>query len=110
VYGPGVFFGVALTAAALELVRRRKLREEQSALWIAGGLGLAALASSPALRGRLGGWLGLPPRDAVLLAAFGFLAVAVLDLAVRISRIVERQKILAQAIAAAETRPERDEA
>ncbi len=84
----------------LELVRRRRLREEFSWLWSVGFLALMILALSPSLRLRLQGWMPLGNEGSVVhgISLF-FLAALAMDFSLRISRLATQHKNLAQELA-----------
>ena len=58
-----LFAAIALLLFVLELVRRRRLQERYSVLWLATGLTLLILAAWPALLERISSVLGIasPP-------------------------------------------------
>lgn len=86
--------------AVVELVRRRRLREEFSWLWLLAFAALLAVALAPGARARLNAWLP-SEGDAgpLLLVAVAFLLALSLDLSIKMSRFATRQKNLAQEIA-----------
>jgi hypothetical protein len=94
----------------LELVRRRRLAEEYSALWIVAALGLLAAAIRRDLIDRTAAWLGIYYGPAVLLLG---LVVAVSAVLLWMSVILSRQQaqidhlIEESAILAAELREHR---
>lgn len=90
----------------LRLVRRRALRAKYSMLWLSLGAGLVAFAVAPRVLDRVSRWLGIsyPP------ATFLFLAVLLLFLIVvhfswELSRLEERTRTLAEALALHTTTP-----
>lgn len=101
---------LALLAAVVELVRRRKLTEEYSFLWIACSLALVGLAVRRDLLDRAASWLGVfyPPMVLLML-----LIVMVFVASLCFSVIVSRQRqqierlIEETAILSAELREER---
>ena len=96
----------------LELVRRRRLAEEYSALWIVAALTLLAASIRPDLIDRTASWLGIYYGPAVLLLGLVVVASAVL---LWMSVILSRQQaqidslIEETAILSAELREQRGE-
>ena len=87
-------------AGVIELVRRRRLREEFSWLWSLAFAALLALALVPGARARLSSWLGTGGESgAVVMVALAFLAALALDFSIRVSRLATQQKNLAQELA-----------
>jgi hypothetical protein len=97
----------------LELVRRRRLAEEYSALWIVAALALLAASIRRDLIDRTASWLGIYYGPAVLLLGLVVVVSAVL---LWVSVILSRQQaqidslIEETAILSAELREHRDEA
>jgi Uncharacterized conserved protein (DUF2304) len=84
----------------IELVRRRKLREEYSWVWVATSLVLIALAASSDLLHTLSSWIGAASSVSTLFfGAFVFLLALVLQFSVRLSRLTHRHRTLAQRMA-----------
>lgn len=84
----------------VELVRRRKLREEYSWVWVATSLVLIALAASRDLLHTLSSWIGAASSVSTLFfGAFVFLLALVLQFSVRLSRLTHRHRTLAQRMA-----------
>lgn len=89
-----------MLAVAIELVRRRKLREEYALLWLITGLVLLVLAWQHQ-------WLAWfqrlisakSPVSALFFGAFLFLMLLCLMLSVRLSKLAFKQKGLAQKMA-----------
>lgn len=90
-------FGIMMLLLIIELVRRRKLREEYSWLWLMTGSGILLLTL----------WFGLlkwvthvvgavTPASAIFLCAFLFLILISLHFSVVISKLTDRNKELAQ--------------
>ena len=97
---------VALTGAAIvvlvvfELVRRRKLREEYSWIWIATAAGVCVLALNQGLLLTLTRWIGAASSVSTLF--FGtivFLMALCVQFSIRLSRLTHRQRTLAQRLA-----------
>ncbi len=111
----------ALLAVVIELVRRRRLAEEQSFIWILCALCLLVLSLWRGILHAVARWLGVYYPPAVLLLAllvFVFLAalyisVVISDQRRQIERLVEDLAILAAEVrelrGEAELRGERDE-
>ena len=87
---------VAVAMATLELVRRRKLREEYAMLWIVTSVGMLVFAIFPTILFRLSEALKVSYLTIVLLMAFLFLAMIVLHFAVVISKQSEEIRHLTQ--------------
>jgi len=84
----------------LELVRRRKLREEYSWVWIGTSVALIVLAISNDLLVTLSQWVGAAsPVSTLFFGAFVFLLALVLQYSVRLSRLTHRHRTLAQRLA-----------
>jgi len=92
-----VAVAVAMMAFVLELVRRRKLREEYSFLWIATAVVLLALAMEPRLltwfRGLIDAKTG---PSGLFFGALVFLMAVSLMMSIRLSRLTFRSKALTQ--------------
>ena len=92
---------IALLIAVADLVRRRRLREEFSWIWILGASGALVLSLSETARLGLGGILGTTGNTPTTLVAAGllFLAGVCLDISTKVSRLANQQKNLAQDLA-----------
>jgi hypothetical protein len=91
---------LALMLTVLELVRRRRLKEEYSLLWLATAVVVLVLASSRALLDAMARAMGIfYPPSALVVAGFGLLLVAALHFSVVVSRLAEENKTLAQELA-----------
>ena len=78
---------IALLVAVLELVRRRKLAEEYSLLWIAGAVALIVLAAWRHVIDTVAGWIGVYyPPILLLLVLIVMVFVALLWFSVIVSR------------------------
>jgi hypothetical protein len=106
---------IVLTAFGLmclifELVRKRRLREEYSWLWLLTGFGILLLAFFPQdWLMYLAEWLGSRnPPAAIFFVGFCFVTLVCLQFSVRLSRQTEQVKTLAQKIALLEADLERD--
>ncbi|MEE2828889.1 MAG: DUF2304 domain-containing protein, partial [Myxococcota bacterium] len=102
---PLLLASIALLLAVLELVRRRKLREEFSWLWVAGASGALLLSCWVVGRAALTDLLGTSTEELALVAAsILFVAMVCLDISTKVSRMANQQKNLVQAIARLEKR------
>lgn len=101
---------ILLLLVVLELVRRRRLMERYSLLWIVTGLTLVVFAAWPAALARLSTAAGIAyPPTALFVVAVGFILVVLLHFSTVISRLVERNQRLAQHVGLIEERLERME-
>ena len=88
-----------LLVAVVELIRRGRLKERYSLLWLLAGLILLILSSSRNLLDSLSHLLGVYyPPSLLFLLAFFFLLLITLHFSVVISSLHERNKRLAQEI------------
>jgi type VI protein secretion system component VasK len=97
-----------LVVLIFELVRRRKLREEYSWVWVITAIGLAVLAWYQELLLTLSQWVG--SSNAVSTLFFGallFLLALVLQYSVRLSRLTHRHRTLGQRLALLEEEMQR---
>ena len=95
----------ALLLLVLELVRRRRLQERYSVLWLVTGLTLVVLAAWPALLARIASALGIAsPPNALFVVALGFFLAVMLHFSLVISRLSEQTSRLAQRLAMLEER------
>lgn len=86
--------------AVVELVRRRRLREEFSWLWLLAFAVLLGLALLPVARLRLQAWMAARgDLGAVAAVAVVFLTALCLDFSIQVSRFATQQKNLAQEMA-----------
>ena len=93
----GIAGGATLLLFVLELVRRKKLLEGYALLWILACVALIIISLWESLWERLAKILGIYYAPAILfLFAFGFLLLIVLDLTVKISKLTEQNRKLAQ--------------
>ncbi len=98
----------AVVVLVFELVRRRKLREEYSWVWIGTALGIAVLALYQDLLLTLSRWIGAASSVSTLFfGALLFLFLLVLQFSVRLSRLTHRQRTLGQRMALLEEELER---
>ncbi len=95
-----IIIAVSVLLLVLELVRRRKLREEYSILWVLTASLLLILAFS-------GGWVleltrligATTPTSTLFLGALLFLMLVALQFSVRVSKLTYRNKALTQRLA-----------
>ena len=84
----------------VELVRRRKLREEYSWVWVGTAVCLLVLAWKQDLLVSFSGWIGAASTVSTLFfGAFLFLLALVLQFSVRLSRLTHRHRTLGQRLA-----------
>ena len=95
-----IISAVGLLIIVLELVRRRRLREEYSWIWLLTAIGYLAIAIVPGLIEWVAGAIG-SVRPTSVFAFFGlfFLFLVSIQFSVQISRLAEQNKDLAQQIA-----------
>lgn len=94
--------GIAAVILVLvvELVRRRKLREEFAWVWIAVSALLSAAALSESLVAAVSDWIGSTTAISTLFfGAILFLLLLSLQLSVRLSKLTHRHRTLAQRMA-----------
>ncbi len=92
----------------LELVRRRKLREEYSWVWILVSLVLLAIATNEAVIVGISRAIGSATGTSTLFfGAILFLLLLALQFSVRLSRLTHRQRTLAQRLALLEQEVDR---
>lgn len=98
---------ILLLAVVLDLVRRRRLREEFSWLWALGATAMFFLALWPTGRKRVARLLDSSNEGTgVLLLAILFLCGVVLHLSTRVSSLANQSRVLAQHVARLEKRAE----
>ena len=83
----------------IEMIRRRKLREEYALLWLAASLALTVLAIFPDIPIRLNRLLNIDYQTIVMILVFLFLGMIVMHFAVVISSHAEQIRQLAQQVA-----------
>ncbi len=92
-----------MLVVVFELVRRRKLMERYSLLWLLAALVLLVLAIFGDLLGAVSDALGIAtPSNALFLIAFVFVTLVLLHFSVTISRLTDDSKVLAQQLALVE--------
>ena len=99
-----ILASVALLLAVLDLVRRRRLREEFSVLWVVGTTSALVLSAWDYARSQLARLLGTSEETALVAAAALFLALVCLDISTKVSRLANQQKNLVQELARLEKR------
>lgn len=90
---------VVIAAATVELIRRRKLREQYAMVWLLASSVLIVFAIYPKLLIIISGWLGVNYLTTLFLATFLFLALVALSQAMVISRLTEDLRQTAQRVA-----------
>lgn len=94
-----------LLLLVLELVRRRRLQERYSLLWLATGGSLLLLAAWSSLLNRISDSLGIrTPSNALFVVAAGFFLAVLLHFSIAMSRLSEQTSRLAQRLAMLEER------
>ena len=92
--------GVGLLLFVLELVRRRRLREEYSWIWLLTAIGYFLVAVWPNLAVWVAGLIGSTrPTAAFTFLGLLFLFLICIQFSVQISRLTEQNKNMAQHIA-----------
>jgi Uncharacterized conserved protein (DUF2304) len=95
-----VAISIALLILIVELIRRRKLKEEYSVLWFLTGFAIVVLASWYELLVVVTHFIGaVIPTSTLFFFAFIFLILVSLQFSVRISMLDDRVKFLAQQLA-----------
>lgn len=94
------FAAVGLALVVLDLVRRRRLSEEFSLVWLVSSLVIAALGFSTSLLQGVTRTLGILYESSTVFAAgIGFALIALLYLSVRLSRLTQEHVVLAREVA-----------
>lgn len=95
-----VLLAAGLVVLTFELVRRRKLREEYSWVWLATAVLLAVLALQQDLLLTVSRWIGSSNVVSTLFfGAFLFVMALLLQVSVRLSRLTHRHRTLGQRLA-----------
>ena len=95
-----LLFAAALVVLIFELVRRRKLREEYSWVWVTTACCLAVLALQQDVLITLSQWIGSASAVSTLFfGAFLFVLALLLQVSVRLSRLTHRHRTLGQRMA-----------
>jgi len=93
-------FGLSLLIVIIELVRRRKLKEEYSWLWIAAGVAVLVIGLSNTLLIKITHFIGAGfPASTLFFFGIFFVMALALQFSVKISRLETKVKNLAQEIA-----------
>ncbi len=95
-----ILSGIALSILVLEMVRRRRLREEYSWIWLITAMCYLAVAIWPDLARWMAQLLGSTrPVSAFTFLGFGFLFLLGIQFSMQISRLTEQNKDVAQRLA-----------
>jgi len=95
-----VAIALVILVLIVELVRRRKLREEYSVLWICTGVGIFVLGMWYGLLQKITAFIGAAlPTSTLFFFALIFLVLLSLQFSVRISALQDQIKELSQKIA-----------
>lgn len=95
-----IVVSLVMLAVVIELVRKRKLREEYSILWIVTATGLLAMAIEHNLLTLFQRAVGaVAPTSALFFGGLAFLILVSLQYSVRISKLTVRNKTLCQKLA-----------
>lgn len=95
----GLIITLAILLGVLELVRRRRLREEYSLLWIITAVALAVLNVWDDPLDWLARLVGIYRPTVLLVVAVGFFLVILLYYSTVLTRLADQNKTLAQEIA-----------
>lgn len=96
----GILSAIGTLAFVLELVRRRKLREEYSLLWLGTAIGILLLATSRPLLDTLATAIGIfYPPSALFLVAIVFMLLIMLHFSTVLTRLTQENKEIAQQMA-----------
>ena len=99
-----VIAALVVMTFTLELIRRRKLREEYAILWIARSVAFLVFAAWPKLLFRIRDYLGVYYLTTVFILAFTFLCLVIIGLSAALSRRADETCRLAQQVALLEKR------
>jgi hypothetical protein len=102
----GAIAAVLLLLVVLELIRRRRLREQYALLWVLTGIVLLALSLWRGGLNTIAGWAGVNGYPPAVLFAVGtlFIIVVLLHYSTVISRLADQNTVLAQRLALLEER------
>ena len=96
----GTLSALITLVMVIELVRRRKLREEYSLLWLGTALVLLVLGSNRPLLDALAGMIGVfYPPSALFLVAIVFMLLLMLHFSTVLTRLTQENKEIAQQMA-----------
>jgi hypothetical protein len=99
-----VILSLFLLIVTLEAIRRRRLKEEYSILWILTGLVVLVFSIFPRLLGVVSLLIGVPHLPTLFLIAFAFLLAIALNYSFIISKLFDRNLELSQRLAILEWR------
>lgn len=94
-----LMLGLALLGVTLELIRKRRLREEYAVLWVCTALMLLAFVVMPGLVFQVAAYLNLDHAVLMMLLCFLFLSAIVMHYSVVITKLSDRAKGLSQELA-----------
>ncbi len=102
----GAIAAVVLLAIVFELIRRRRLRERYALLWLLTGVVMLGLSVWRDGLNTIAGWFGVTQYPPAVLFAFAtlFIIVVLLHYSTVISKLADRNTILAQRVALLEER------
>ena len=102
----GIAASLVLLAVVFELIRSRRLRERYALLWLLTGLVMLALSLWRDGLNTIAGWFGVTqyPPAVLFAAATLFIIVVLLHYSTVISKLADRNTILAQRVALLEER------
>ena len=90
---------IILLVIVFELIRRRRLREEYSLLWLLSGILILVISIFPKLFELISKMMGMYYLTALLVLSFLFLLMIVLQFSTVISQLSERNKDMTQELA-----------
>ena len=100
-----IALSVVVALFVLELIRRRKLREEQSTLWLGTAVLLVILAIFDSLLSSFASLIGAKTApSALFFGALLFLMLVALQFSIRLSKLTYRNRKLGQRVALLEQR------
>ncbi len=95
-----ILVAVLIMAVIINLIRKRKLKEELSWIWFAAGLAIIVIAIFEDIMFKVSELLGIvSPQSTVFFLGILFLTVLNLQLSIRISDLMKKVKSLAQELA-----------
>jgi hypothetical protein len=102
----GSLAALVLVLIVVELIRRRRLRERYALLWLLTGLVMLVLSAWRDGLNTIAGWVGVTqyPPAVLFAAATLFIIVVLLHYSTVISKLADRNTILAQRVALLEQR------
>ena len=102
-----ILMGVLIVGGAVELIRRRKLREEYAMLWVTASIAVVVFAIFPNLLIWLCNATGVYYLTAMIVVGFVFLSLTLMHLAVSASRSADDVRKIAQRLALLEDKLEK---